>query len=221
MRIGGSRPARWTWLTSWWTDCRIATSSGLSPSNSSGEYIGSHLPELPSHFPELPSHRWGISPTDEHSPVTSIYKPSFRLVSTKACRLRLSGSAVITSRHHREDVPMNGLLPRSAMWRSVRKGAGALLVVAVIGGITAPRAGSPHDSAFTADNKSGRAQTINVTGFPVVAEDNPFFLDLGINGRRCVTCHQPNQNMTVTPAGIRARFVDTAGTDPIFRTNDG
>jgi hypothetical protein len=27
--------------------------------------------------------------------------------------------------------------------------------------------------------------------------------------------------MTVTPAGIRARFVATAGTDPIFRTNDG
>ena len=116
---------------------------------------------------------------------------------------------------------MNGLMPRSAMWRSVRKGAGVLLVVAVTGGITAPRAGSPHDSAFTADNKSGRAQTINVAGFPVVAEDNPFFLDLGINGRRCVTCHQPNQNMTVTPAGIRARFVATAGTDPIFRTNDG
>src|SRR5262245_19980012 len=116
---------------------------------------------------------------------------------------------------------MNGLLPRLAVRRSVRKGAGVLLVVAVMGGITTPRAGSPHDSAFTADNQSGRAQTINVAGFPVVAEDNQFFLDLGINGRRCVTCHQPNQNMTVTPARIRTRVVATAGTDPIFRTNDG
>src|SRR4030095_2181027 len=109
---------------------------------------------------------------------------------------------------------MNGLLPRSGVWRSVRKGAGVLLVVAGTGGITPPLAGSPHDSAFTADNKSGRAQPINVAGFPVVAEDNPFFLDLGINGRRCGTCHQPNQNMTVTPAGIRARFGGTAGTAP-------
>src|SRR4030095_16298196 len=116
---------------------------------------------------------------------------------------------------------MNGLLPRSAVWRSVRKAAGVLLVVAVTGGITGPRAGSPHDSAFTADNKSGRAQTINVAGFPVVAEDNPFFLDLGINGRRCVTCHQPNQNMTVTPAGIRARFVATAGADTLLPPPDG
>src|SRR5262245_949285 len=212
MRIGGSRPDRWTWLTSWWTDCRIATSSGLSPSNSSGESIGSHLAELPSHSHELPSHCWGISPTHEHSPVISIYKPLFRLVSTKACRLPVSGSAVSRRVTNEEDV---------SMWRSVRKGAGVLLAVAVMGGITAPRAGSPQDPAFTADNKFGRAQTINVAGFPVVAEDNPFFTGLGINGRRCVTCHQPNQNMTVTPAGLRARFVATAGTDPIFRTNDG
>src|SRR6185503_19938764 len=136
MRIGGSRPARWTWLTSWWTDCRIATSSGLSPSNSSGESIGSHLPELPSHS-ELPSHCWGISPTDEHSPVTSIYKPSFRLVSTKACRLPLSGSAVITSRH-----PEGGRIDEWAAAEVGRvalrpQGGGVLLVVAVTGGITA------------------------------------------------------------------------------------
>src|SRR5215510_1213136 len=141
MRIGGSRPDRWTWLTSWWTDCRIATSSGLSPSNSSGESIGSHLAELPSHSYELPSHCWGISPTNEHSPVTSIYKPSFRLVSTKACRLPLSGSSVITSHHQQGGRTMNGLLPRLAARRSVRKGAGVLLVVAAMGGITAPRAG--------------------------------------------------------------------------------
>src|SRR5262249_38457448 len=109
-----------------------------------------------------------------------------------------------------------------AMWRSVRKRAGVLLVVAVVGGVTAPRAGSPQGGAgFTAHNESGRSRTVNVTGFPVVADDNPFFLDLGTNGRRCVTFHQPGQKMTVTPEGIQARFEATAGTDPIFRTNDG
>ena len=76
-------------------------------------------------------------------------------------------------------------------------------------------------STFTAPNGSGRATTINVAGFPVVAADNPFFLDLGINGRRCVTCHQPGDNMTVSAASLQVRFDETGGTDPIFRTNDG
>jgi hypothetical protein len=74
---------------------------------------------------------------------------------------------------------------------------------------------------FNVENESGRARTINVAGFPVLATENPFFLDLGVNGRRCVTCHQPENNMTVSPASLRARFEATDGTDPIFRTNDG
>jgi hypothetical protein len=78
-----------------------------------------------------------------------------------------------------------------------------------------------HGPVFDVDNDSGRARTINVAGFPVVATNNPFFLDLGINGRRCVTCHEPYNNMTVTPASVRARFEATGGTDPIFRINDG
>ena len=49
----------------------------------------------------------------------------------------------------------------------------------------------------------------------------PFFQSLGTNGRRCVTCHQPDEGWSVTPAGLRARFAATSGTDPIFRTNDG
>lgn len=71
-----------------------------------------------------------------------------------------------------------------------------------------------------AENESGVARTINVKG-PVVDDDNPFFADLGVNGRRCVTCHQPEQNMTITPAGARAVFNATDGKDPLFRTNDG
>jgi hypothetical protein len=50
---------------------------------------------------------------------------------------------------------------------------------------------------------------------------NPFFQDLGTNGRTCFTCHQPDQAWTVTPARIRERFEETRGRDPIFRTNDG
>ena len=106
------------------------------------------------------------------------------------------------------------------------------LIVVMIGGAAAPavrghdeRRGNDEHGApgtvFTVTNESGRAATINVAGFAVVARVNPFFLDLGVNERRCVTCHQPSDNMTVTPASLRARFDATEGTDPIFRINDG
>ena len=50
---------------------------------------------------------------------------------------------------------------------------------------------------------------------------NLFFQSLGSNGRSCITCHQPDQDWTVTPSAIQARFNATAGLDPLFRTNDG
>jgi hypothetical protein len=101
------------------------------------------------------------------------------------------------------------------------------VIVVVIGGafvassVRGHDGGASHGSVFTSENESGRATTINVGGFPVVAARNPFFLDLGINGRRCVTCHQPAENMAVSARGVQARFRATGGTDPIFRTNDG
>ena len=102
-----------------------------------------------------------------------------------------------------------------------------LLAAALSGGllITSSARGQSGDrqrvSAVTAGNEAGAARTINVSGGPVVDDGNPFFQDLGINGRRCVTCHQPGENMAVSAAGIRARFEATRGRDPIFRTNDG
>ena len=79
----------------------------------------------------------------------------------------------------------------------------------------------PPGSVFDILNETGLARTINIAGFPVVANDNPFFRDLGVNGRRCVTCHQPANNMTVSALGVQLRFAATGGTDAIFRVNDG
>jgi len=50
---------------------------------------------------------------------------------------------------------------------------------------------------------------------------NPFFEELGTNGRTCATCHQPAQGWSITPQELRDRFDRTGGLDPIFRTNDG
>src|SRR5215467_3979208 len=50
---------------------------------------------------------------------------------------------------------------------------------------------------------------------------NPFFQNLGTNGRTCNSCHISSSAWTITPADVQAKFAASAGTDPIFRTNDG
>ena len=67
-------------------------------------------------------------------------------------------------------------------------------------------------------NASG---AIAIIGMDDVDADNPFFQELGTNGRSCVTCHRPAQGWNITPAELRDRFDRTDGLDPIFRTNDG
>src|SRR5882757_4745293 len=65
-------------------------------------------------------------------------------------------------------------------------------------------------------NPSGFSATVNQGG-PTVEASNPFFQDLGSNGRRCVTCHEPGDAMSITPPHIRQRFNVTQGMDPLFR----
>ena len=68
-------------------------------------------------------------------------------------------------------------------------------------------------------NPSGLAKSISSSGG--VDQSNPFFKDLGINGRSCATCHQASDGWTVTPVHVQDRFEVSGGTDPIFRTVDG
>jgi cytochrome c peroxidase len=50
---------------------------------------------------------------------------------------------------------------------------------------------------------------------------NPFFQNIGTNGRTCFTCHQPQDGWTISAASAQARFDASAGTDPLFRLVDG
>jgi cytochrome c peroxidase len=75
-------------------------------------------------------------------------------------------------------------------------------------------------AALTFEDPTGRISTISVNG-EVIDPTNPFFQDLGTNGRSCSTCHRPEDAMTVTPTHLQERFAATGGTDPIFRSNDG
>src|SRR5215204_3892619 len=74
-------------------------------------------------------------------------------------------------------------------------------------------------SMMTTRNETGHATTVSTQG--KIDRKNPFFQDLGTNGRTCVHCHQPDAAWTITPAGLRQVFDATAGLDPVFRTNDG
>src|SRR5690349_20043896 len=49
----------------------------------------------------------------------------------------------------------------------------------------------------------------------------PFFQSLGTNGRSCATCHQLSDAMSISAAHVQARFDQSQGFDPVFRTNDG
>ena len=67
-------------------------------------------------------------------------------------------------------------------------------------------------------NPSGVLATVGTNG---TEAENPFFQELGTNGRSCATCHRPAQAWTITPAELHDRFEHTDGLDAIFRANDG
>jgi cytochrome c peroxidase len=97
--------------------------------------------------------------------------------------------------------------------------AGVLAALTGLSVVTLTVADEPRRNQLTFADASGAQRTVTTAdSFDI---DNPFFQDLGTNGRRCVTCHQPDQAWTVSPPQIRERFVMTQGLDPIFRTNDG
>jgi cytochrome c peroxidase len=85
---------------------------------------------------------------------------------------------------------------------------------------------SGSDSSFVVprfqefSDPDGRFANINLGG-PTDTTTNAFFQDLGSNGRRCVTCHQPGDAFSITPPHIRRRFEATHGADPLFRPVDG
>jgi hypothetical protein len=70
-------------------------------------------------------------------------------------------------------------------------------------------------------NPTGTHRTIVSGSSAAVDTSNPFFQNLGTNGRTCNSCHQASAGWTITPPQIQAVFDATQGTDPLFRLNDG
>src|SRR5512138_842562 len=54
---------------------------------------------------------------------------------------------------------------------------------------------------LTFSNGSGVLRTLNTR--EAFDRDNPFFQELGSNGRTCATCHQPAQAWTIAPVEVQ------------------
>jgi cytochrome c peroxidase len=68
-------------------------------------------------------------------------------------------------------------------------------------------------------NNFGTLEVFSSTGN--IDRANPFFQNLGANGRTCNTCHLLRDGLGINTAAINSIFSNTQGTDPLFRTNDG
>jgi len=68
---------------------------------------------------------------------------------------------------------------------------------------------------------NGEGKFANYQPNGATSTDNAFFQSLGTNGRACVSCHQLQDGLSITPSHIAARFETSNGSDPIFRLVDG
>ena len=104
---------------------------------------------------------------------------------------------------------------------TLRFSAGALMLAAIL--LVIPERAAPEAPLIPNNtperNPFGAHATFSTTG--ALDLGNEFFQNLGTNGRRCATCHVPEDGWTITPTDVQKRFAQTQGTDPIFRTNDG
>ena len=113
------------------------------------------------------------------------------------------------------------------MYPPRRSPSALLALAAVLIAVSVHATPATDDAARRADqagpllapNPSGMAATFNTAGR--IDQSNPFFQSLGSNGRSCASCHQAGEGWTITPRGVRERFRESHGTDPIFRPNDG
>jgi cytochrome c peroxidase len=102
----------------------------------------------------------------------------------------------------------------------------ALLAVAglLISGLTAcggtGSGGTTPPTTFqqTSPDPSGTLETFSRTR---IDSSNPFFRQLGTNGRTCNSCHVASDGWSINPTDLQQRFQSTQGTDPVFRVVDG
>jgi cytochrome c peroxidase len=107
-------------------------------------------------------------------------------------------------------------------WTRLTRLAISLVIGAVVTMLALPdRSATAEraDAILASRDAFGQLRTFTTNG--EFDPHNPFFQDLGTNGRACISCHRPDQGWTVRPDDIQRRFAESRGLDPIFRNNDG
>src|SRR6266571_4978775 len=79
--------------------------------------------------------------------------------------------------------------------------------------------GFPIPNPLVLPDATGQLATYTTNGS--IDTTNPFFQNLGTNGRTCNSCHRPENAWTISPSSLLARFNATAGLDPVFNAFDG
>lgn len=94
------------------------------------------------------------------------------------------------------------------------------LAVPLFAGLSlAAPSSSALDRVVSFPTESGTSSTFRRQ--PGVTGEDPFFDDLGGNGRSCASSHRPEDGWSITPRNLQQRFDGTAGLDPIFRLHGG
>jgi hypothetical protein len=81
-----------------------------------------------------------------------------------------------------------------------------------------------YDGSFPAAmqlaDSSGKLGVVK-DGGGMATKGHPFFEPIGGNGRACITCHQPENAMSLSVATAQRRWNETNGKDPLFAAMDG
>jgi len=96
---------------------------------------------------------------------------------------------------------------------------GGLLAATLFSVVASIFAGSQLPNPLHSSDPTGTLGTYSTAGG--IDQSNPFFQNLGTNGRTCGSCHVSSDAWTITPPDIQVRFNSSNGLDPIFRTVDG
>ena len=94
-----------------------------------------------------------------------------------------------------------------------------LLLLALCGIAIVTVAGTKHPNPMNSKDETGILTTYSTAGG--IDRANPFFQNLGTNGRTCGSCHVPTDAWTVTPRHLQERFEASRGLDPVFAPVDG
>jgi cytochrome c peroxidase len=101
--------------------------------------------------------------------------------------------------------------------RTILLSSGALALIGLVALKGAANIYAPNLQPFA--DPSGTLKTFSAQG--ALDLSNPFFKELGTNGRSCSSCHVARDGWTVSPAHLQQRFQISNGQDPIFRPIDG